>query len=119
MSRPRLAAFALSLLVLVVLSVGQAIGYERSSQEPPPPKDVATALAQLQERIDVLERARKEDRKAHTKQQDKIKELEQSITTLTQRVEKLDRNTIGQINREIDQVERGLADLDKRVRRLE
>lgn len=53
------------------------------------------------------------------KQTEAIEQVKKDTTTLTQRLERLDRNTVGQIERDIDEMERDINALEKRVRRLE
>ncbi|MFN3168730.1 MAG: hypothetical protein ACE37H_16860 [Phycisphaeraceae bacterium] len=106
------AAFAAAVYVSTAVASGPNLQDE-------PEDDLAKAVVNLELRIDHLENQLKQAKAERKKQTEAIEQVKKDTTTLTQRLERLDRNTVGQIERDIDDMEREIDALEKRVRRLE
>jgi peptidoglycan hydrolase CwlO-like protein len=109
---------ALAAAVAAAVYVSAAFAGDPQMQDAPE-QDLAKTVINLELRIDHLENELKQAKAERRKQTDAIEEVKKETTGLTQRLERLDRNTVGQLERDIDDMERDINDLERRVRRLE
>ena len=84
-----------------------------------PTKDLASAVVNLQLRVDHLENKLKDAQAERKKLDETLDEVKKNAGDLTKRVERLDRNTVAQIKRDLGDLEDDVDDLKTRVRRLE
>ncbi len=105
--------------VLAAALVTQAVAQDPDEKGRPEPEDVPKAVAELQDRVDRLERQLAQAKKDHSALEAELAELMKTTNGLTKRVEDIDRNKFAAIDREIDKTNRTVQDIDRRLKRIE
>ena len=104
---------------LAAALVTQAVAQDPGEKGPPDPEDVPKAVAELQDRVDRLERQLAQAKKDRAVLQGELAELSKTTNGLSKRVEDIDRNKFAAIDREIAKTNREVADIDRRLKRIE